>query len=58
MSIPFSKTKTAAQDFWGKKAKIVKVYVPKSRGFLRAPTSGNYYIEAEYAAQLKLKRAK
>ena len=55
MSIPFFKTKKEAQQFWGKGTAIVKVNVPKSRGFLQAPEGGEFWISAEYARKLILR---
>lgn len=61
MSIPFFTTKREAKDFWDPihgVGEVVKVYVPKERGFLQARKGGNYYICSKYATQLKLKRVK
>jgi len=58
MSVPFFKTKKDAQDLWGKEEKLVKVYVPSSRGFIQARTSGNYWVPLSYARRLNLKRMK
>jgi len=58
MSIPFFKTKKQAQDFWGKDRKMVKVFVPKERGFLQAPKTGYYWQWYTYARKLKLNIAK
>lgn len=56
MSLPFFTRKTDAQSFWGKSEKLVKVYVPASRGFLRAPKSGYYWVTADMEKGLKLKQ--
>lgn len=54
MSIPFFKTKKEAQELWGPKRKVVKVFVPKERGFLQAPRTGKYWIWIKYAKKLHL----
>lgn len=68
MSVPFFTKKKDAEDFWkqvaktysmpAKDSKVVKVYIPASRGFLQAPKSGNYYTCAKYARILKFKKAR
>ena len=58
MSIPFFKTKKQAEDFWGPGRKVVKIFVPKERGFLQAPRTGNYWQWVKYARKLKLKIVK
>lgn len=58
MSTPFFKRKKDAEGLWGKKRegvkKLVKVYVPASRGFLQAPKSGYYWLPLDYARKLDL----
>lgn len=57
MSLPFFKTKKDAQRLWGKKEKLVRVYVPESRGFLQAPKSGYYWVTQGMKTGLKLKKS-
>ncbi|MBI4155433.1 hypothetical protein HY498_05110 [Candidatus Woesearchaeota archaeon] len=42
MSYPLFKKRKDAIDFWREPLK--KVWIPKSRGFLQARTSGYYYV--------------
>lgn len=64
MSMPFFKTQVEAQNFWDSVAadspgegfdEVVRVYVPKGRGFLQTRNaSGYYWISKVYAKQLGL----
>lgn len=58
MSLPFFRTKAQAQRFWGRKEPLKRVYVPASRGFLQAPTSGYYWVSKVQAAKLRLGASK
>jgi len=58
MSLPFVKTKRDAQHLWGSKVKLVRVYVPASRGFIQASKSGYYWITQEMKARLGLRKSK
>jgi hypothetical protein len=56
MSVPMKRTKRAAQLMFGKYADLVRVYVPKSAGFLQAPNGGIFWVPRTLARQYKLKR--
>ena len=58
MSIPFRKTKKEAVELWGYSDGLVKVYVPRSRGFIQARTSGFYWIPKVIASDLGLRKKK
>lgn len=57
MSIPFSQTKKEAEEFW-KDDPVIKVLVPKDRGFLQAREGGEYWICEDYTKRLGLAQLK
>ncbi len=57
-SLPFHGTRGEAEDLWsgkyGPKAEVVKVHVPRERGYLQAPKTGHYYTSRRIAEGEKL----